>query len=231
MSSGFVRQTTSSTPPSSASNAVPVSQSRNRLRLSNQNQQPDNRSLYEILQENKAKKQAEFEQSVAERNQLHRLDDDEIAFLEGVKERERRRESEVRDEVERGLQEFRELRKAKQLPNKTERKNRGPSPSSVKSMKDKESGSEVMRSDATGGSISAVGIDLEMLKSRFKPASTATKEAEQAQNKKRQLDADEITRKGSDKKAAKNLDKLLTRRKDGNRLGKSLSTSIVKRTT
>ncbi|KAK9370718.1 N-terminal domain of NEFA-interacting nuclear protein NIP30-domain-containing protein [Lipomyces kononenkoae] len=231
MSSGFVRQTTSSASPSSASNAVPVSNSRSRPGLSNQYQQQDNRSLYEILQENKAKKQAEFEQNVAERNQLHRLDDQEIAFLEGIKERERKRESDVRDEVERSLQEFRELRKAKQqVATKSDSKNRGPSPSRVEGKKDENGGN----GDTTGGgNVSAVGLDLEMLKSRFKPASAATQDEEQTQNKKRQLDPDEITKEGRDMKVAKNLDKLLARRKNGQsrQLGNSLSTSIVKRKT
>ncbi|KAK9361296.1 hypothetical protein V1504DRAFT_451869 [Lipomyces starkeyi] len=100
-------------------------------------------------------------------------------------------------------------------------------------MKDENGGSEGMRNDTTGGgSFSAVGLDLEMFKSRFKPASAATKDEEQTENKKRkELDADEITREGRDMKVAKNLDKLLVRRKSGqsSQLGNSLSTSIVKR--
>ncbi|KAK9484395.1 N-terminal domain of NEFA-interacting nuclear protein NIP30-domain-containing protein [Lipomyces starkeyi] len=232
MSSGFVRQTSSSSSPSSASNSVPVSQSRLGLGLSHQNQQPENKSLYEVLQENKAKKQAEFEQNVAERNQLHRLDDEEIAFLEGLKERERRREFEVRDEVERGLREFRELRRAKQGATKTETKNLSPSLSIPKSLKEEDGENEERCKDSTGASISD-GLDLGLLQSRFTPACSAMKAAEQPKSRKRQLDADGITKDGNDKKLVKSLDKLLARRTDGKSglLGKSLSASIVKRKT
>ncbi|KAK9325271.1 N-terminal domain of NEFA-interacting nuclear protein NIP30-domain-containing protein [Lipomyces orientalis] len=226
MSSGFMRQTGSS--PSSASNSVPVSHTRSGLGLPRQNQQEENRSLFDVLQENKAKKQADFEQSVAERNQLHRLDDDEIAFLEGLKERERRREVEVRDEVERGLQEFRERRRVKEAANKNGLENSSPGSSSADGMKD-----EHDRNEGEGTSISSSGLDLGLLKSRFAPASNATKEAEQQpENKKRHLDADESTDGGSGKKHVKILDKILARRKDNGKsslLGKSLGTSIVKR--
>ncbi|KAK9245231.1 N-terminal domain of NEFA-interacting nuclear protein NIP30-domain-containing protein [Lipomyces tetrasporus] len=226
MSSGFVRQIGSS--PSSASNSVPVSHTRSGLGLPRQNQQQEDRSLYDILQENKAKKQADFEQGVAERNRLHRLDDDEISFLEGLKERERRREVEVRDEVERGLQEFRELRKVKGAANKNGMKNSSPGSSSVDSTKDEDG-----RNEGEGTSVGGGGLDIGLLKSRFAPASNATKDAEQqAQDKKRQLDADENTDGGSGKKHVKSLDKILARRKDNGKsslLGKSLGTSIVKR--
>ncbi|KAK9355117.1 N-terminal domain of NEFA-interacting nuclear protein NIP30-domain-containing protein [Lipomyces doorenjongii] len=232
MSSGFVRQTPPSSSPSSASNSVPVSQSRLGLGLSHQSQQQENKSLYEVLQENKAKKQAEFEQNVAERNQLHRLDDEEIAFLEGIKERERRREFEVRDEVERGLREFRELKRAKQGATKAETKNPSPSLSSANSMKEEDGENEERCKDSTGASISD-RLDLGLLQSRFTPASSATKAAEQPKNKKRQLDADGVANEGNDKKVVKSLDKLLARRSDGKSglLGKTLSASIVKRKT
>ncbi|KAK9375484.1 N-terminal domain of NEFA-interacting nuclear protein NIP30-domain-containing protein [Lipomyces chichibuensis] len=234
MSSGFVRQTSSSSSPSSASNSVPVSRSRqNGLGLSHPSQQQDDKSLYEILQDNKAKKQAEFEQNVAERNQLHRLDDEEIAFLEGIKERERRRELEVRDEVERGLREFRELRRAKQGATKTETKNPSPSLSSANSMKEDDGENEDRCKNSAGGARISDGLDLGLLQSRFTPASSATKAAEEPKNKKRQLDADGITKEGNDKKLVKSLDKLLARRNDGKSglFGKSLSSSIVKRKT
>ncbi|KAK1755865.1 N-terminal domain of NEFA-interacting nuclear protein NIP30-domain-containing protein [Echria macrotheca] len=56
------------------------------------------RSLYDVLQANKAAKQAAFEEASRLRNQFRALDDDEIEFLEGV--RRRQREEEEREEEE-----------------------------------------------------------------------------------------------------------------------------------
>lgn len=46
-------------------------------------------SLYETLQANKAAKQAAFEEAHRLRNQFRALDDDEVGFLDEVRERER----------------------------------------------------------------------------------------------------------------------------------------------
>jgi len=69
------------------------------------------RSLYEVLQANKAAKQAAFEEARKLRNQFRALDDDEVEFLEGIRAREREESERVRNEVERGLERFREERR------------------------------------------------------------------------------------------------------------------------
>ncbi|KAI0184882.1 N-terminal domain of NEFA-interacting nuclear protein NIP30-domain-containing protein [Xylaria flabelliformis] len=66
------------------------------------------RSLYEILQANKAAKQAAFEEQNRIRNQFRALDDDEIDFLHGVSDERRAEEERVRRETEEGLADFRE---------------------------------------------------------------------------------------------------------------------------
>ncbi|SPQ20152.1 c4a25b2a-df96-4365-8639-3b801177d029 [Thermothielavioides terrestris] len=65
------------------------------------------KSLYEVLQANKAAKQAAFEEAHRLRNQFRALDDDEVEFLDEVRMRARRQEEEARREVERGLEGFR----------------------------------------------------------------------------------------------------------------------------
>ncbi|PHH77352.1 hypothetical protein CDD82_3556 [Ophiocordyceps australis] len=66
------------------------------------------RSLYEILQANKAAKQEAFEEQHRLRNQFRALDDDEAAFLDEVRERQAQKENALRQETEQGLREFRE---------------------------------------------------------------------------------------------------------------------------
>lgn len=67
------------------------------------------KSLYEVLQANKAAKQAAFEEANKIKNQFRPLDDDEVEFLDGVRERRRAEEEELRRETEEGLRGFREL--------------------------------------------------------------------------------------------------------------------------
>lgn len=57
-----------------------------------------------------AKKQAEFEEEYAQRNAIHRLDNDEIDYLEGLLKKERETEALVRSEVEQGLNQFKQKR-------------------------------------------------------------------------------------------------------------------------
>ncbi|KAK0715117.1 N-terminal domain of NEFA-interacting nuclear protein NIP30-domain-containing protein [Lasiosphaeris hirsuta] len=66
------------------------------------------KSLFEVLQANKAAKQAAFEESSRIRNQFRALDDDEVDFLEGVREQKRAEEERARRELEEGLKAFRE---------------------------------------------------------------------------------------------------------------------------
>ncbi|KAI1741210.1 N-terminal domain of NEFA-interacting nuclear protein NIP30-domain-containing protein [Xylaria scruposa] len=70
------------------------------------------RSLYDILQANKAAKQAAFEEQNRIRNQFRALDDDEIDFLHGVSDERRAEEERVRRETEEGLAGFREKQRA-----------------------------------------------------------------------------------------------------------------------
>lgn len=67
------------------------------------------KSLYEVLQANKAAKQAAFEEASKLKNQFRALDDDEVEFLDGVRERRRAEEERLRRETEEGLSAFREL--------------------------------------------------------------------------------------------------------------------------
>ncbi|KAK7430783.1 hypothetical protein QQZ08_002572 [Neonectria magnoliae] len=69
------------------------------------------RSLYDILEANKAAKQAAFEEQSKLRNQFRALDDDEIDFLDDVRAAKRAEEDRVRRETEEGLKAFRERQK------------------------------------------------------------------------------------------------------------------------
>lgn len=64
-------------------------------------------SLYDVLQANKAAKQAAFEEANKIKNQFRALDDDEVDFLDDIAERERRVEEQKRRDEEFGLREFR----------------------------------------------------------------------------------------------------------------------------
>ncbi|TQN68855.1 FAM192A-like protein, partial [Colletotrichum shisoi] len=65
------------------------------------------RSLYDVLQANKAAKQAAFEEANKIKNQFRALDDDEIDFLDEVRAAKRAEEERVRRETEEGLAAFR----------------------------------------------------------------------------------------------------------------------------
>ncbi|OAK94376.1 hypothetical protein IQ06DRAFT_84260 [Phaeosphaeriaceae sp. SRC1lsM3a] len=68
--------------------------------------QHDGKSLYEILQENKDKKQAEFEEKA--RYHLHvGLDDDEADYLASIREKKAKEEASVRKETQERLEAFR----------------------------------------------------------------------------------------------------------------------------
>ena len=72
------------------------------------------RSLFEVLQANKAAKQAEFEEKNKIKNQFRALDDDEVDFLDGVRSGEKEREERVRRETEEGLEAFRAKQRSKE---------------------------------------------------------------------------------------------------------------------
>ncbi|KAI8271642.1 hypothetical protein K4K59_012100 [Colletotrichum sp. SAR11_240] len=71
------------------------------------------RSLYDVLQANKAAKQAAFEEANKIKNQFRPLDDDEIEFLDEVREAKRAEEERVRRETEEGLAAFRKAQLGK----------------------------------------------------------------------------------------------------------------------
>ncbi|PNY29323.1 Uncharacterized protein TCAP_00772 [Tolypocladium capitatum] len=71
----------------------------------------EEKSLYDVLQANKAAKQAAVEEQNKLKNQFRALDNDEVEFLDEVRERERREEERVRRETEDGLRAFRERQK------------------------------------------------------------------------------------------------------------------------
>ncbi|KAF1817502.1 hypothetical protein P152DRAFT_454092 [Eremomyces bilateralis CBS 781.70] len=75
-----------------------------------QEQQQDGRSLYEVLEANKAAKQEAFEEAARLKNQFRSLDDDEVDFLDSVLESTRAKEAEVKKETVKQLEAFRRQR-------------------------------------------------------------------------------------------------------------------------
>lgn len=69
-------------------------------------------SLYDILQANKAAKQAAFEEQAKLKNQFRALDNDEIDFLDEVRAKEKAEEARAKKELETGLKAFRERQKS-----------------------------------------------------------------------------------------------------------------------
>lgn len=59
-----------------------------------------------------AKKQAEYDEEYAQRNAIHRLDNDEIDYLESLVKKERDNEAIIRSEVAEGLTQFKQKREA-----------------------------------------------------------------------------------------------------------------------
>ncbi|KAI0163510.1 N-terminal domain of NEFA-interacting nuclear protein NIP30-domain-containing protein [Pestalotiopsis sp. NC0098] len=68
-------------------------------------------SLYDVLQANKAAKQAAFEEANKLRNQFRALDDDEVDFLDNMVEEERKTAEEQKRIEEEGLKVFRDAQK------------------------------------------------------------------------------------------------------------------------
>ncbi|EHK45274.1 hypothetical protein TRIATDRAFT_18119, partial [Trichoderma atroviride IMI 206040] len=69
-------------------------------------------SLYDVLQANKAAKQAAFEEQLKLKNQFRALDNDEIGFLDEVRAKEKADEARAKKELEKGLKAFRERQKS-----------------------------------------------------------------------------------------------------------------------
>ncbi|KAK4641062.1 hypothetical protein QC761_609010 [Podospora bellae-mahoneyi] len=85
-----------------------------RILQAKQAQEGGEKSLYEVLQANKAAKQAEFEEKNKLKNQFRALDEDEIDFLDEVERRRREEEERRRREEEEGLRAFREIKSSRE---------------------------------------------------------------------------------------------------------------------
>ncbi|PFH58048.1 hypothetical protein XA68_14234 [Ophiocordyceps unilateralis] len=78
----------------------------------------EEKSLYDILQANKAAKQAAFEEKHRLKNQFRALDDDEAEFLDDVRERSRLEEERVKKETEERVRAFHARRSGDHVMNK-----------------------------------------------------------------------------------------------------------------
>ncbi|EPE09096.1 nefa-interacting nuclear protein nip30 [Ophiostoma piceae UAMH 11346] len=67
-------------------------------------------SLYDMLQANKEAKQAAFEEAAKLKNQFRALDEDEIEFLDSLKQSERAEAERVQREMAKGIEAFRRAR-------------------------------------------------------------------------------------------------------------------------
>ncbi|KIV78981.1 hypothetical protein PV11_06577 [Exophiala sideris] len=74
--------------------------------------QEGGKSLYEVLQANKAAKQEAFEEAARLKNQFRALDEDEVDFLDSVLESSRAKEDAVKKETADQLEAFRKQRAA-----------------------------------------------------------------------------------------------------------------------
>lgn len=71
----------------------------------------EGQSLFEVLQANKAAKQAAFEEANKLQNQFLSLNEDDIGFLDEVREKKRKDEESQKLEIEQGLKGFKEMQK------------------------------------------------------------------------------------------------------------------------
>ncbi|EWC48477.1 hypothetical protein DRE_02246 [Drechslerella stenobrocha 248] len=71
--------------------------------------QEDGKSLYDVLQANKARKQEAFEEKLKFKNQFRALDEGEIEFLDSVVSEQRAEEEAKKKEIEAQLDDFRRL--------------------------------------------------------------------------------------------------------------------------
>ncbi|KAI9710991.1 MAG: hypothetical protein M1820_002429 [Bogoriella megaspora] len=79
-----------------------------RQREKEQASQPGGKSLYETLQENKAKKQEAYEESIRLKNQFKTLDEEEVSFLDEVIASERAKEVAIKKETKDQLELFKQ---------------------------------------------------------------------------------------------------------------------------
>ncbi|ESZ97015.1 hypothetical protein SBOR_2607 [Sclerotinia borealis F-4128] len=109
MSSGFVSGGTTDAPIERSDEWLVAQQEieANRQRKANEARQQDGKSLFEILEANKAAKQDAFDEANKIKNQFRSLDEDEIEFLDSVLESTRAEEDRVKKETAEGLDLFR----------------------------------------------------------------------------------------------------------------------------
>ncbi|KAK7535946.1 N-terminal domain of NEFA-interacting nuclear protein NIP30-domain-containing protein [Phyllosticta citribraziliensis] len=109
MSSGFVSGGTNEQPIERDEEWLKAQQEieATRRRKEEEKEQDGGKSLYEVLQANKAKKQEAFEESIKFKNQFRSLDEDEAEFLDSVLESTRAKEAAVRTETTEQLDAFR----------------------------------------------------------------------------------------------------------------------------
>ncbi|KAL9578262.1 MAG: hypothetical protein Q9212_005827 [Teloschistes hypoglaucus] len=109
MSSGFVSGGTTDHPIDRDDEWLKAQQDieASRRRKEEQGKQEGGKSLYEVLQNNKAAKQEAFEESIRLRNQFRNLDEDEVEFLDSVLESTRAKEAAVKKETSEQLRLFR----------------------------------------------------------------------------------------------------------------------------
>ncbi|KAK5053879.1 hypothetical protein LTR84_001841 [Exophiala bonariae] len=84
-------------------------EAKQQIKSANQNRE-SGKSLYEVLEQNKAAKQEAFEEAARLKNQFRALDDDEVDFLDSVLESTRARENAVKEETAEQLDAFRKQR-------------------------------------------------------------------------------------------------------------------------
>ncbi|KAL8783381.1 MAG: hypothetical protein Q9195_009409 [Heterodermia aff. obscurata] len=109
MSSGFVSGGTTDKPTERDDEWLKAQQEieANRRRKEEESRQQGGKSLYEVLQNNKAAKEEAFQESIKLKNQFRNLDEDEVEFLDAVLESTRAKEQAVKKETSEQLDLFR----------------------------------------------------------------------------------------------------------------------------
>ena len=156
MSSGFVPAGTILPPTAPPEDATDAAWAAARAAVSSSTSAPtpssapeDTRSLYDILQSNKARKQEEFEEKLKFKNQFRALDEGDVEFLDSVLDGQRRLEAERRRAVEGEVERFREMQQVVEVAEEVEeegekwgKRRRGEKRRSIAGVKVKRKGEE-----------------------------------------------------------------------------------------
>ncbi|CAD6583411.1 MAG: hypothetical protein ASARMPREDX12_001268 [Alectoria sarmentosa] len=115
MSSGFVSGGTTDAPTERDDEWLKAQQEieANHRRKEEESRHEGGKTLYEVLQGNKAAKEEAFQESIKLRNQFRNLDEDEVEFLDSVLESTRKKEEEVKKETSEQLDLFRRQQEEK----------------------------------------------------------------------------------------------------------------------